>query len=160
MIAYLDSSAMAKRYVEEKGSDLVDRIYSKAETGSLRIAFSVWNVGEVLGVLDRYRIQKHLSEPQFEKSFRNLILESIKMIRLGSLIVHPVTSDTLVDSWVVVLDSHIYQGDALQIASARALGCDLLLAADAELIKAARSAGLRAFDVESEANKVNEALPD
>ena len=71
MIVYLDSSAVAKRYVEEKGSDLVDRIYSRAEAGDLQMAFSIWNVGEVLGVLDRYRMRKILTERDFETSSRS-----------------------------------------------------------------------------------------
>jgi predicted nucleic acid-binding protein len=158
LIVYLDSSAVAKRYVEEKGSDLVDRIYSGAETGGIQMAFSIWNVGEVLGVLDKYRAKRILSESEWRISFRNLALESTKMLRLGALIVCPITSDALVDSWVVSIGSHIYQADALQIVSARELGCGLLLTADGKLLEAAKSCGLRAFHVESQADEVREAL--
>lgn len=158
MIVYLDSSAVAKRYVEERGSDLLDRIYSRAEAGELQIAFSIWNLGEVLGVLDRYRTRNIISEAELRVSYQNLILESVKMIKLGSLIIQPITSAILVESWVIVLDHHIYQADALQITNAKTLGSDLLLTADNKMLEVARSSELVAFDVESEANDVNEAL--
>jgi predicted nucleic acid-binding protein len=122
------------------------------------MAFSIWNVGEVLGVLDRYRARRLLSQQQFETSCRNLVLESMKMLKLGSLIIHPITSDILVESWVVALDAHIYQADALQITSARSLASDLFLSADLSLLKAAISGELRAFSVESEADKIAKAL--
>ena len=158
MIVYLDSSAVAKRYVEEKGSDLVDRIYSRAEAGDLQMAFSIWNVGEVLGVLDRYRMRKILTERDFETSSRNLVLESMKMLRLGSLIIHPITSDILVESWAFLLDHHVYQADALQAINAKILGSDLFLTADSALLEAVKSWELNAFDVESEADEVCRAL--
>ena len=46
---YLDTSTIVKRYVEEKGSQLADDIYARAEVGALRISFSMWNVGELIG---------------------------------------------------------------------------------------------------------------
>ena len=48
-IVYLDSSSMVKRYVEEPGTKIVREAYLKAYSGELLIAFSLWNIGEVLG---------------------------------------------------------------------------------------------------------------
>ena len=48
---YLDSSAIVKRYVAEKGSKVIDKIYDKAENSQLKIVFSIWNIGEVIGVV-------------------------------------------------------------------------------------------------------------
>ena len=53
-VAYLDTSAIVKRYVEEPGSEVISGIYNKVLSGELKLAFSVWNIGEVLGVLDKY----------------------------------------------------------------------------------------------------------
>jgi len=52
MVAYLDSSAIVKRYVLEPGSDVVAEVYEGALDGELILSFSAWNIGEVLGVLD------------------------------------------------------------------------------------------------------------
>jgi len=51
-IVYLDTSAIVKRYIQEAGSDVVASLYSSAWQGSVKISFSPWNIGEVLGVLD------------------------------------------------------------------------------------------------------------
>ncbi len=62
---YLDTSSIVKRYVEEKGSKLVDDVYGRAEVGALRISFSMWNVGELIGALDQHRSRKVISEMTF-----------------------------------------------------------------------------------------------
>lgn len=53
-LIYLDSSSIVKRYIEETGSKVIDTVYQKAETETLKFTFSLWNVGETLGALDRY----------------------------------------------------------------------------------------------------------
>jgi len=95
---YLDSSVLVKRYVEEKGSDIVDLIYSKSEVGKIVLVFSAWNIGEVLGVLDKYLAKKAIGPIKFRECVNRLLLESIKMVRLGSLFLYPLTSDILVHS--------------------------------------------------------------
>jgi hypothetical protein len=50
--AYLDSSALVKRYVQEPGTRPIDIIFDKASAGAIAIATSVWNIGEAFGVFD------------------------------------------------------------------------------------------------------------
>jgi len=49
--------------------------------------------------------------------------------------------------------------DVTQIATAKSLGCDLFLSADAELIEVAKEADLQAANVETEAEKILGRLP-
>jgi predicted nucleic acid-binding protein len=65
-LVYLDTSAIVKRYIQEPGSDVVAQLYSKAWLGDLKIAYSVWNIGEVLGVLDKYYMRGWLSRGDYE----------------------------------------------------------------------------------------------
>ncbi len=51
---YLDTSAIVKRYVVEEHTDRVDELYSDAHAGRTKLAFSIWNIGEVAVVLDKY----------------------------------------------------------------------------------------------------------
>ena len=51
---YLDTSALIKRYILEEYSEHVDRLYREAHAGRVRIGFSIWNIGEVAVVLDKY----------------------------------------------------------------------------------------------------------
>ncbi|MEZ0248393.1 MAG: hypothetical protein ABWJ97_03890 [Thermoproteus sp.] len=52
-IGYLDSSALVKRYVKERGSDVVAGLFRKAYGGDAAMAFSVYNIGEVLTAFDK-----------------------------------------------------------------------------------------------------------
>jgi predicted nucleic acid-binding protein len=68
MLVYLDTSAIIKRYVREPGSELVNEVYEKALSGNVTLSFSVWNVGEVLGALDKYRRRQWLSDEGYLKA--------------------------------------------------------------------------------------------
>ncbi|RLI84796.1 MAG: PIN domain nuclease, partial [Archaeoglobales archaeon] len=63
---YLDSSAIVKRYIKERGTEVVDLVFDNAELGNVKIFFSIWNIGEVLGVLDRYRRRNLISSKEFK----------------------------------------------------------------------------------------------
>lgn len=153
LLVYLDTSSIVKRYVEEKGSEVVDKVYEEAEAGRVRMAFSVWNIGEALGVLDRYRTRRMISDEDFESALRSLASESMKMIRLSVLQLLPITSKTLIESWLLVLQHHIYEADALQISSSKETDCDLFLGADNRLIQTAQKEGINALDIEAEPEK-------
>ena len=151
---YLDTSTIVKRYVEEKGSRLVDDVYGRVEVGALRISFSMWNVGELIGALDQHLRRKVISDLQFGTSIRNFIAETIKLFRLGYLDIRSPTAKIFVDAWGLILSSHIYEADAIQIATAKNLECDLFLSADSELIEVAKQANLQAANVETEPQKI------
>jgi len=153
LLVYLDTSSLVKRYIEEEGSQVIDKVYEEAEAGRIRAAFSVWNVGETLGVLDRYHTRNLISDRDLEAALRSLASESMKMIRLNSLQVLPITSENIIESWLLVLRHHIYEADALQISSSKEAGCNLFLGADARLIQAARKEGINALNVEIEPKK-------
>jgi predicted nucleic acid-binding protein len=156
---YLDTSTIVKRYVEEKGSQLVDDVYGRAELGALRISFSMWNVGELIGALDQLLGRKIISDTQFGTSIRNFTAETIKLFRLGCLDIRSPTAKIFVDAWHLISSSHIYEADAIQIATAKNLECDLFLSADPELIEVAKQANLQAANVETEAERILGRLP-
>jgi len=149
----LDTSSLLKRYIDEKGSKVIDKLYRESEAGNTKTVFSVWNIGEALGVLDRYRRRKYLTEEEFETAIKSLITESIKMSRLDSLEILPITSTSLVESWLLVLKHQIYAADAIQISSSKESNCSLFLGADRKLIQAALKEKLNAVNIESDPQK-------
>jgi len=151
---YLDTSTIVKRYIEEKGSKVVDDVYGRAEVGALGISFSMWNVGELIGALDEHLSRKVISETQFRTSIRDFVAETIKLFRLGYLNVRSPTAEIFADAWRLIFSNHIYEADAIQIATAKNLECDLFLSADAELVKVAKQTNLQAANVETEAEKI------
>lgn len=86
---HLDSNAIVKRYIKEPSSNYVREIYLKCYSGDLTIAFSIWNIGEVLGVLDKARITGRLDEEAYSITRRRLLLETRRMIKLGILSIIP-----------------------------------------------------------------------
>ncbi|MEM3547313.1 MAG: type II toxin-antitoxin system VapC family toxin [Candidatus Bathyarchaeia archaeon] len=75
--AYLDSSAIVKRYIEEAGTDKVRELYVKTYTGDVKLAFSTWNIGEVLGVLDRAKYLNRISEEDYNTARRFFLLRNL-----------------------------------------------------------------------------------
>ena len=97
MIIYLDSSAIVKRYVLETGTDLVKEAYIKALNGELALSFSVWNIGEALGVLDTYLRRKWLDGKNYKVARESLIAETTRLIRLGLIRIIPVRTKLLAE---------------------------------------------------------------
>jgi len=119
---------------------------------------SLWNVGEVLGVLDTYRSRRLLDEDTFRQSLRHFLIESQKMIRLGNMEIIPFTAEILAEAYALILRHHIYQGDALQVATCRTENCRLLVSADNRLIEVARGEKIEAFNIETEGNEAGRHL--
>lgn len=151
---YLDTSSIVKRYVEETGSRLIDLIYAKGEAGKHQIALSLWNLGEVIGVLDSYRARRLLDEDAFLRALKSFLAESEKMVRLGSMRILPFAVDILTETCALVLRHHIYQADALQIATCRTSASSVFLSADKKLLKVAREERLEALDVETDEEQI------
>jgi len=157
-LVYLDTSGIVKRYIEEKGSEVIDKVYEESEAGRVRTAFSVWNIGEAIGVLDRYHTRKLIFTSEFETALSGLITESIKMIRLSSLQILPITPKSITESWQLVMKHHMYEADALQISSSKEAGCELFLGADDGLIRVALKEGIDAINIEREPQKALQQL--
>lgn len=85
-MVYLDSSAIVKRYVLEDGTDVVQEAYTKALQGETKLSFSVWNIGEALGVLDTYQRRKWLKKENHKTARESFITETLRLIKLGLLI--------------------------------------------------------------------------
>ncbi|MEM4606535.1 MAG: type II toxin-antitoxin system VapC family toxin, partial [Thermofilaceae archaeon] len=83
MKVYLDSSAIVKRYVEERGSTIVRKVYREAYSGSATLTVSAWNIGEVLGVFNKYRRRGWLSEEGYTEALRTFASETSRLIKLG-----------------------------------------------------------------------------
>ena len=122
-VAYLDSSAIIKRYVREEGGEHVRRLYLAAYTGEVRLAFSIWNVGEVLGALDKARRKGLLSNHAYAVARGRFLSETRRMAKLGILIIVPLSKRVVVEAWKYIEKHHIYQADAVQLASAKKVAC-------------------------------------
>jgi predicted nucleic acid-binding protein len=155
---YLDSSIVLKRYVTEQGTETTDIIFDKAETGEITLTFSLWNIGEALGVLDEKRRRRWLTEKEFKAALNNFADEIVKLIRLKTLEVIPLLTPILTDTWELLMNHHIYEADALQITTCIHNKNDALISGDAKLVETSRKTGLKTFHITKDEQKLKQLL--
>jgi len=80
--AYLDTSALVKRYLKEEGSEKVDSIFERAYEEKAIIVTSQWNLGEAAVVFDKYRHRGIINDVR--SVFSLLYNEARTMAKLGS----------------------------------------------------------------------------
>lgn len=130
---FLDSSALAKRYVEESGSARVDEILLSASS----LGISMLSVPEVVSALCRRRRERKLSQQQYLKAKRSLFED------LGDSSIINIT-DQVVSRAVELLERWpLRSSDSLHVASAAEWDADLFVSADERQCTAARGYGLR-----------------
>lgn len=152
MIYYLDTSALVKAYVDEHRSKDVRGILRQAEpdTGSDRIFVSRLAYPETTSAFTRLRNEGKLSVADAEMRFRALDSD------FGS----PKQAYEILDPTAVIINEAVrlvrrrgLRGfDAVHLASAlllsqAAVGACLLVAADRQLLTAAKSEGLSVLDL-------------
>jgi predicted nucleic acid-binding protein len=158
---FLDGSALAKRYVPETGSALVDFILENVAEHRIYIL----NIGfaEVVSVLVRKNNAGALSGGQFSQAL--LAFEQEVIQSLGK---HLLAFDNCVaaDALAFIVKHSINASDAILLRVAKGVrdhlrteGDDLVLvAADLRLLRAAQAEGLSTFNPESQDHAALAAL--
>lgn len=133
MNVFLDSSALAKRYVQETGSERVEEILSLASS----LGISVISLSEVVSALYRRRREKKLSHQQYLKA-RQALFEDAEDASVVAVTDQVVTRAVeLLERWP------LRSSDSLHIASAAEWAAALFVSADERQCTAARSYGLQ-----------------
>ncbi len=137
MKVFLDTSAFAKRYVAEPGSDKVLSACQQADS----LVVSVICLPELISTLSRLVREKRLTKAAYLK------LKSDAMADLADVDVCQITPQILA-SVVSLLELHPLRAmDALHVACALASKPDVFVSADRRQLTAARKAGLKISDV-------------
>jgi hypothetical protein len=134
---FLDTSAFAKRYVAEQGSDKILALCLGADS----LVVSVICLPELISALCRLVREKRLGKADYRK------LKRAAMADLADADICQITPDVLA-SVVALLESHPLRAmDALHVACALAVGPDIFASADHRQLSVARRAGLKVVDV-------------
>ena len=137
MKVFLDTSAFAKRYVAEKGSDKVMALSLKADS----LVVSVVCLPELISTLSRLVREKKFTRTEYQK------LKGEAMADLADVDICQIIADVLV-SVVSLLESYPLRAmDAVHVACALAIKPDVFVSADHRQLSAARKAGLKTADV-------------
>src|SRR5256885_9474685 len=85
----LDANAVLKRYVSEPGSVIVTKVFRAADSGQASLVYSLWTLGECLGVLDRLDRQGRFPARGLPEASRAFLGETTRLTRPDVLIVVP-----------------------------------------------------------------------
>ena len=127
-----DSSALAKRYVLEDGSDKIDQILQNAS----QLGLCTILVPEIISSLNRRRREQILS-PEDYRTVKRQLMEDVH----DSIILQ--VTPAVISHSVKLLETNVLRAmDALHIACALEWQAELFVTADKRQYKAAKKAGL------------------
>jgi predicted nucleic acid-binding protein len=166
MRAYLDSSAIVKRYIKENGSESVDIFFNALEKEGEEeeqpkidsLIFSSWNLGEVYGAIDARHQRGDIGSSAMVEALFLFTQEIKKFVAMRKVGVIPIGTKTLTGTRELILKYHIYQADALQLASATQARAELFVSADRRLIECAKLEQLKALNPEKDYNLIQKTL--
>ena len=140
MNVFFDSSALAKRYVEEKGSERVETILGPAAA----LAVSVICLPEVVSALCRRQRERRLSKSQYASAKSALFLDMEDATVLG------ITEQVIAQAIELLERWPLRSADALHIACAAEWSAELFVSADERQCRAARAYGMRVEQLTTE----------
>ena len=138
MISFFDSSALAKRFIEESGSDEIEKICFDSES----IVVSSICFPEIISALNRRLRESSISKKDYHLIKERLIeeFEHIEIIN--------VVPEVIAKSIMLLEKNNLRALDAIHIASALILKSDLFVSADKRQVVAAKKAGLKVKFIE------------
>lgn len=133
MKTFLDSSSLAKRFINERGSDSVEHICAQAS----ELGVSVLCVPEIVSALNRRLRERALTRIQYNEAKRRL-LEDVR----DADIIH-LTPPVIGSAIMIIEASPVRAMDAIHIACAVEWQAELFVSADKQQLSAAKRAGLK-----------------
>ena len=137
MKVFFDSSAFAKRYIMEPGSDKVEKICSQ----SAMLGVSSICLPEIISALCRLRRQSVITKDQYE-------IAKLALLRdLEDALICNITPSVIKQSIQILESSKVRSLDALHIACALEFEAEAFVSSDIQQLSAAKRAGLKVLGV-------------
>jgi predicted nucleic acid-binding protein len=130
---FFDSSALAKRYIEEKGSNQVQAILSSASA----LGVSMICAPEIISALCRRKREGKLSAEEYQNAKSSVLADIDNATVIG------ITEEVVARAVGLLEKSLLRSSDALHVACAAVWSTDLFVSADNRQCRAARGHGLR-----------------
>lgn len=133
MLTFFDSSAFAKRFVEETGSDEIEKICFESDS----IALSSICFPEIISALNRRLREKNLVKKDY------ILIKERMIEEFESLEIINVVPEVISKAITLLEKFNLRTLDALHIASAIIWKAELFVSADKRQTLAAKKAGLK-----------------
>ena len=150
---FLDASALAKRYISESGTPLVNHLIRTVPED--RLILLIIGFGEILSILVRKKNSKQITESFY---YRSVVEFEKEFLNNPKILIQSVTDDLVRNSLSLIESYSINATDAIILECAldldyelRAKGDDLVLVTtDIRLSNAAKSSGLKVWNPEAD----------
>ncbi len=152
---YIDTSAFAKYYSEEKtekGADKIKRMIDDAKTGKEILLTSALLLGESVSVFDKWLRLKRITKEGLDKATGKFILDIKELTENNGLTLESVSTFNLLFSVDYILKHHLTVNDALHLYAALAHKdkIEAFICSDKNLLKAAEKEGFPTLNPEEE----------
>ena len=137
MKVFLDTSAFAKRYIAEQGSNEVLELCQQADS----LVVSIICLPELISTLSRLVRENILTQADYRK------LKGDAMADLADVDICQITQGVMASVVTLLESNQLRAMDALHVACALAIEPDVFVSADHRQLAAARKAGLNVVDV-------------
>ena len=152
---YMDPSALVKRYHDEEGTGLVNKLFEKLEARQERFTTSVWSIAESAAVMSRIKNKLKIKGDDFSKILMSFLSE-IKQFHFLA-----VNDERVLASIPYSLTHNINSSDGLHLKTLKDLekavsllgGKVVLVAADKRFLRAAQDEGVATFNPEVDTEK-------
>ena len=141
MRIFLDTSALAKRYVQEPGSGELAELLTSITS---EIFISTLAFVEFTSAMGRKLRNKEIAEAKVGEAIKELEEDWYEVFAKIPL------EDTLAETAAAIALEHSLKGaDAVHLASAKAIGAELFVASDEKLIRVAKKMGMISYNPEA-----------
>ena len=160
---WLDASAYAKRYVAEKGTQLMNHLFTRVPLGRMVCLFE--GGGEIIFVFVHRRNEGKITTTRFNQLREHFETEFINRDEVEQIFP---TENQIADSWDLIEEHSLNSTDAILLQCAldrtNQLGMDgdnlVLVSSDKRLIRASQNEGLLTFDPETDSQTALDVLID
>lgn len=153
--AYFDSSAYAKIFAQEPGSDDAGLLFRLAHDGRLQIYMSRWVINETIAAIDRKERRKEFRMDERNRILATIITHAIQFSEENRAVKFvPVTDEIVSRSKDIIMEYRIGADDSLHLYTAFAKDCQYFVCCDSKLIKntAGMVADLQLLDITNHAD--------
>ena len=160
---WLDANAIAKRYVVEKGSPLINYFFTRVSAERIICLFD--SMDETRAVIAKYRNRGDITSSDFNQAIQKFeaeVVNSIEVVQVHATVNQKEAARQLIHDYPInSTDAYILQCALDQANSLRLERHELILvSSDKRLLNAARSERLRTFDPETDRESSLDVLID
>ena len=160
---WLDANAIAKQYIVEKGTPLINYFFTRVSAERIICLFD--SMDETRSVIVRYRNRGEITSSEFSQAIQQFeveIINSTEVLQGHATVNQKIAARKLIDDYSInSTDAYILQCALDKAGELRTTGDDLILvSSDKRLLNAARDEGLLKFNPETDSRSSLDVLID